>query len=856
MRMLKTFSVSPALPERLKVLHDLVHNIGWCWQPNAIDLFRRLDAELWEQLNHNPVALLGSIDQDKLKAASEDEGFMAHLQRVVEEFQGYMRDPRWYQKAHPKGVKDSQGKEMSIAYFSAEFGMTDCLPVYSGGLGVLSGDHMKSASDLGLPLVGVGLLYSQGYFRQYLNADGWQQEAYPYYDFANTPAKPVYNEDGTQMTFELDYPGHKVAVQIWQVCVGRITLYLLDTNVPSNAPSDREITARLYGGDLDMRIRQEVLLGIGGYKALQKIGITPSVCHMNEGHSAFMALERIRQLMEVNGLSFDEAREATVLGNVFTTHTPVPAGNDVFPAAMIDKYFSQYYSSLGLSRKQFLAMGRQNPIDENEPFCMTVLALRLANHSNGVSELHGEVSRRMWQRVWPEVPTEEVPIKHITNGIHTASWISHDMADLLERYLGFKWRDNPADATIWERVSRIPDAELWRTHERRRERLVAFARRRLRQQLIKRGATKTEILQAEEALDPEALTIGFARRFATYKRGTLLMRELERLTKLLNDTKRPVQIIFAGKAHPRDAEGKDLIRQIIHLARRDDLRRKLVFLEDYDLNVARYMVQGVDVWLNTPRRPMEASGTSGMKVACNGGLNMSILDGWWVEGYNTENGWAIGSGEMYDDMQYQDQVESEAVYDTLEKELVPMFYERGSDDLPRKWIEKMKNSMATLSPEFTTERMVRNYAEMFYVPSAEWLFKISENKYERAVKLSEWKKGLFKNWPAIRFDAVEQISADKLTVGGALEIRASVRLGELKPEDVDVQLYTGRIDGHGQLTATQASAMECVQFDSSVCLYKGSVPCDKTGIHGYGVRVVPKNPDMASPYEPGLILWA
>ncbi len=856
MRMLKTFSVSPALPERLNVLQELVHNIWWSWEPNVIDLFRRLDSELWEQLNHNPVALLGAIDQDKLKAASEDEGFLAHLRRVLDAYKTYMSEPRWFQKTWPNGVKDGEGNDLTIAYFSAEFALTDCLPVYSGGLGVLAGDHLKSASDLGLPLVGMGLLYSQGYFRQYLNADGWQQEAYPYYDFANTPAELVYNADGTPMTVEVDYPDHKIMAQIWQVHVGRINLYMLDTNIPSNAPADREITARLYGGDLDMRIRQEILLGIGGYKALRKMGIMPSVCHMNEGHSAFLSLERIRELMETRGMSFDEAKEATFLGNVFTTHTPVPAGNDVFPAAMIDKYFTQYYSWLGLSRKQFLALGRQNPIDENEPFCMTVLALRLANSCNGVSKLHGEVSRRMWQRVWPEVPIDEVPIKHITNGIHTASWISHDMADLMERYLGFKWRDNPADEKIWEKVSRIPDAELWRTHERRRERLVAFARKRLRQQLIKRGATKTEILQAEEALDPEALTIGFARRFATYKRGTMLMRDVDRLTRLLNNTKMPVQIIFAGKAHPRDAEGKDLIRQIIHLARREDFRRKVVFLEDYDLNVARYLVQGVDVWLNTPRRPMEASGTSGMKAACNGGLNMSILDGWWDEGYNKDNGWAIGSGEMYDDTQYQDQVESQAMYDTLEKEVVPLFYDRGTDGLPRKWIEKLNESLITLSPVFSTERMVGDYAQMFYVPSGDWLFKVSANNYERALKLANWKKMLFKNWAAIRFDSVEQISADKLTVGNTLEIRASLRLGELKPEDVEVQLYTGCIDGHGQLTSTQAVPMQCVQSNAGVYLYKGAIACGKTGIHGYGVRVVPKNADMPNPYEPGMILWA
>jgi starch phosphorylase len=418
------------------------------------------------------------------------------------------------------------------------------------------------------------------------------------------------------------------------------------------------------------------------------------------------------------------------------------------------------------------------------------------------------------------------------------------MVDLLERYLGLKWRDNPSDTKLWERVWRIPDAELWRTHERRRERLVEFARRRLRQQLIKRGATKTEILQAEEVLDPEALTIGFARRFATYKRGTLLLRDLERFSRMVGDPHRPVQFIFAGKAHPRDAEGKDLIRQIIHLCRRDDIRRKVVFLEDYDINVARYLVQGVDVWLNTPRRPMEASGTSGMKAACNGGLNMSILDGWWDEGYNNENGWAIGSGEMYDDTNYQDQVESQAIYDTLEKEVVPLFYDRGSDNLPRKWIERMKCSLATLSPEFNTHRMVREYTQRFYMPAREWTSKMTEADYTHAINLSRWKQRIYKSWATIRFDSVEQASPDKMTVGNELEIRATVRLGELTPEDVEVQLYTGRIDGHGQLSQTQAVPMECVHSNSHSHQFKGTVPCNRTGIHGYGVRVVPKNPDL------------
>jgi len=651
------------------------------------------------------------------------------------------------------------------------------------------------------------------------------------------------------------YPDHKVTVQVWKVLVGRVTLYLLDTNVPGNSVADREITSQLYGGDLEMRITQEILLGIGGVHVLAELGMCPAVCHMNEGHSAFLALERIRRLMEQKGLSFHEAREATAGANVFTTHTPVPAGNDMFPAAMIEKFFSHYYPKLGLSRKQFLALGRQNPRDDNEPFAMTVLALHLATYNNGVSRLHGDVSRKMWAKVWPDVPQGEVPIRHITNGVHTPSWTSKDMFELLERYIGPKWRDNTSDKEIWERISSIPDSELWRTHERRRERLVAFARRQLRQQLTRRGATKLEIAQADEVLDPEALTIGFARRFATYKRGTLLLQDTDRLRKLLNNPQRPVQFIFAGKAHPRDTEGKDLIRQIIHLARDEDLRRKIVFLEDYNMNVARYLVQGVDIWLNTPRRPMEASGTSGMKVACNGGLNLSILDGWWVEAYNTHNGWAIGSGELYDDWQYQDQVEGQAAYNVLEKEVVPTFYDRGADGLPRKWTERMKQSMASICPVFTTYRMVREYAEAFYMPAGRRMSDMMAGSFARAIALAKWKQAVLKAWPEIRIETVEQSGPDELTVGGQLEVRANVRLGELAPDDVEVQLYIGQLDGKGRLRDAQPSTMTCVQSNSATHLYTAAIPCDRSGMHGFGVRVIPRNADLAYPYDLGLILW-
>jgi len=852
MKPIHTFTVIPALPDKLQRLRELAYNILWCWDHETIELFRRLDRDLWEESGHNPVRMLGTIAQDRLERAARDDGFLAQLERVGQSFDRYIKQTTWYQKTY------GQSGEPFIAYFSAEFGLTECLPNYSGGLGILSGDHLKSASDLGLPLVGVGLLYQQGYFRQYLNVDGWQQETYPTNDFYNMPLQLERHEDGHPVTIEVAYPQGPVTAQVWRVQVGRVSLFLLDTNLEQNSrPEYRDITDQLYGGDVEMRIRQEIMLGIGGLRALDALGKRPTVCHINEGHAAFLALERIRILMQEQRLSFAEAREVAKAGNVFTTHTPVPAGIDVFSPGLMDKYFGSFYRALGLSRDEFLALGRQNPADAKEPFNMAVLALRLSAHTNGVSQLHGQVARRMWQGVWPQVPEHEVPITAITNGIHPRSWISMDMAGLYDRYLGPRWLEEPTDQSVWMRVERIPGEELWRTHERRRERLVAFARRRLRAQLQQRGAPQFEIAQADEVLDPEALTIGFARRFATYKRAALLLRDPERLSRILNDRERPVQIMFAGKAHPQDNPGKELIRQIIHLARREEFRRRIVFIEDYDMTVGRYLVQGVDVWLGTPRRLREASGTSGMKAAINGGLNMSILDGWWVEAYRFNTGWAIGRGEEYTDFQYQDEVESSAIYNLLEKEVVPLFYERGADGLPRGWIALMKAAMRSICPVFNTNRMVHEYAERFYLPSAERYQRLAENGMARARALAEWKSKVRKHWPEIRVENVEADTPDELQVGGELQVRARVHLGLLGPQDVAVELYQGLLDEKRQIPDGEVIAMSCVQSDGDgSCLFVGAIPCRTSGLHGYALRILPRHEDLSNPYEPGLILWA
>jgi glycogen phosphorylase len=855
MRPSQTFRVVPSLPSKLERLRNLAHNLWWTWNHEAIELFRRLEGDLWEETAHNPVLMLGSIRQERLEQVAEDDGFMAHSDRVYREFERYMKNAgTWYQKAH--GGSDGT----RIAYFSAEFGLTESLGIYAGGLGVLAGDHLKSASDLGLPLIGVGLLYQQGYFRQYLNPDGWQQELYPHNDFYNLPLTLERQLSGAPLIVEVDYPGHVVKAQVWRAQVGRVPLYLLDTNLDGNRPGDRDLTDQLYGGDDDTRIRQEIILGIGGLRALDALGLRPSVCHMNEGHSAFLALERIRQMMEEEDLSFAEASEAASAGHVFTTHTPVPAGIDWFHPDLVDRYFNHYYPKLGLSRHEFLGLGRMDPSDANGYFCMAILAMRLANRVNGVSQLHARVSRRMWQEVWPQVPPGEVPILGITNGIHARSWISHDMADLYDRYLGPRWIERPAEQEIWQRVMRIPDEELWRTHERRRERLVAFARQRLRRQLEQRGGQPSEIRQAEEVLDPEALTIGFARRFATYKRATLLFHDLQRLAGIVGDKDRPVQLIFAGKAHPRDNPGKELIRQIIHHARRLEFRNRIVFIEDYDMIVARYLVQGVDVWLNTPRRPHEASGTSGMKATANGALNMSVLDGWWEEGYTPETGWAIGRGEEYadDQTEYQDRVEANAMYDLLEKEVVPLFYERGRDGLPRGWIGKMKAAMRDHAGVFNTNRMVREYTERCYLPSLERGQRLCAEDWQRAISLAAWKTRVQQEWSQLRIERVwaERPDSQELEVGDQLQVQAQVQLGGLKPTDVSVELYYGPLNHAGLIRDGATLPMLIAQSKGKGrYIFAGAILCRTSGQHGYALRIVPQHEDLGSPFEMGLIRW-
>ncbi len=859
MKPVHTFAVVPSLPGPLEPLRGIASNLRWAWDHDTIELFRRLDAELWEASGHNPVRMLGMIEQEKLEAAAADDAFLAHLERVRQDLESYLSAERsWYHRTHARMDR------LLVAYFCAEFGLTECLSIFAGGLGILAGDHLKSASDLGVPLVGVGLLYQQGYFRQYLNEAGWQQEEYEHNDFYNLPLSLLRRPDGSPVMVQVDC-GRAVVAQIWQARAGRVSLYLLDTNIPANPrPEDRDITDQLYGGDLEMRLKQEILLGIGGYRALAALGLEPTVFHMNEGHSAFLALEHARHLMQRFGLSFAEACQLAGPSLVFTTHTPVPAGHDYFPPELMERYFEGYYRELGLSRSEFLALGRQDPNNEAEHFCMTVLALRLAGAGNGVSKLHGDTSRKMWAGIWPGVPVEEIPVGYVTNGVHFRSWISIEMNQLYDRYLGPHWREEPAEAAWWKRVESIPAEELWRTHERRRERLVAFARRRLKEQLRRRGAPAAEVEATEEVLDPDALTIGFGRRFATYKRATLLLRDPERLARLLNDPARPMQVIFAGKAHPKDTPGKQLIQQIAELARRPEFRHRIVFLEDYDMAVSRYLVQGCDVWLNTPLRPKEASGTSGMKAAANGALNVSTLDGWWdqawreLDGGSGLTGWAIGRGETYDDPAYQDEVEAQALYEVLERDVIPTFYDRGRDRLPRRWIARMKASIRRLCHYFNSHRMVREYTEAFYLIGHNRFLRLSESGAARARSLAAWLERIQSNWAAVRVESVTAESPGALSVGERFRVEARVRLGELTAEDVTVELYMGPLNPSGEIRRPVATQMQAAGRDEHgrIIYIAESVACCRSGLHGFTVRVLPFHPELSGAFLPGLIAWA
>jgi starch phosphorylase len=699
------------LPRRISRLSELTYNLWWTWNPDAQLLYSLVDRALWEKVRHNPVGFLRQVERARLNAAISDRYYLDRYDRVFKAFDQYMKgNHTWFHQEYSKYT------DQKVAYFSSEFGLHETIPMYAGGLGVLSGDTLKEASDLGIPMVGVTFFYAQGYFAQHITEDGWQESYNPHLELNDLPTMPIYDANDEPLTIPINLPDRVIYVRLWQIQVGRVPLYLLDTDVEQNSQSDRQLSARLYGADPELRILQEIILGIGGVRALRVLGIQPTIWHMNEGHSAFLALERAREYVAA-GKTFAEAVDLVKKSNTFTTHTPVPAGNDEFPLWLIDRYFSNLWPELGLNREEFIQLALHKQ-PWGDAYSLPILAIHLSDHRNAVSELHGHVSRNMWHFLWPDISVEDVPIQYVTNGVHVKTWLARRLRMLYDRYFDPNWIEEIDDPAIWEQIENIPDAELWLVRKHLKRKLVNFMRDRARQQWVTGQVHPVQVVAAGTLLDPNALTIGFARRFATYKRANLILRDPDRLLRLLNQPNMPVQIIFAGKSHSADEPGKLLIQEVYRAVKNANNAGRLVFLEDYDMNIARYLVQGVDVWLNTPRRPNEASGTSGQKAALNGVLNFSVLDGWWREGFNGQNGWAIGTDTDYADPRVQDEADAASLYDTLENDIVPLFYsQRSADGLPGDWIGKMKESIRTLSPQFSSRRMMKEYVNDLYIPS-------------------------------------------------------------------------------------------------------------------------------------------
>lgn len=827
--------VQPALPERIAALGEIARNVWYAWTPEARELFARLDPERWEAVAGNPVALLHRLPQERLDAAARDESYVASVERVAARLRAHLDAPGRPDEA------GAEARDMLVAYFSLEFGLDAGIPLYSGGLGVLAGDHLKSASDLGVPLVGVGLLYRSGYFRQALGPDGGQRERYPATDWADLPLRDATGSDGRPVAVEVEIAGIPVRAAVREIRVGRTPLLLLDADLPENPPEAREITSVLYGGDRELRIRQEVLLGVGGVRALAAAGLRPTVFHMNEGHSAILALERIRALVAETGMDPAAARERVAASTVFTTHTPVPAGNETFDPELARAHLEPVAAGIGMPWQELAALAAAP--GEDGAFGMTPLALRTSGFANGVARLHGDTSRRMWRGLWPGTPVDEVPITSITNGVHTATWLSREMHELLERYVGPALRERPDDPAAWAAADGIPAGELWRVHELRRERLVMTARERLRAQLARQGSRRVARRWADEALRPDALTICFARRFATYKRAGLLFRDPERLARLLRDEERPVQLVIAGKAHPRDVPGKELLRQVVQAASDPRVRERVVFLEDYDMRLARSLVQGADVWLNVPRRPLEASGTSGMKAGVNGALNVSVLDGWWAEAYAPDCGWAVGGGERYDDPEEGDAAEAEALYTLLEREVVPLFFQRDASGRPREWIGMMTASIRRLGGAFSTGRMVREYAARAYLPAHRAWRALGEGGGEGARELAAWRERLAAAWPEVAVRA-EVHGNGPVRVGERIEVAVAASLGALAPSDVDVEVVVGTADpaGDGDLVPRKVIPARHEGAAGGEHRYRAEIPALASGRLACAVRAVPRRP--------------
>lgn len=853
MYMFNRITVNPQLPKRINRLTEIANNLWWAWNSEYLRLFKDIDIDLWEMIGKNPVKFLKQVSQEKLEQATENQSLIEAYDKVVTDFDGYMNSKNtWFSKKYPNSRNDL------IAYFSAEYGLDEILPIYSGGLGILSGDHLKSASDLGLPFIAVGLLYKNGYFNQKINKYGDQENIYRNIDLYNLPILPVKDKNGEDLIIDVKFPKRKVYLKIWKINVGRVTLYLLDSDIDQNTNAeDREITLKLYGGDQEMRIRQEIVLGMAGAHLLKVLDLKPTVYHMNEGHSSFLLLEIIKDIMEEKQVSFEIAREIATSKTVFTTHTPVPAGNDIFPLDLVEKYFKDFWTKIGLDRDNFMRLGMK-PTDHLEPgFNMGILALKIAGKKNGVSKLHGEVSRELFGDVWPNISADESPITHVTNGIHTCSWLAPNLKELYNQYLEPYWQDRIYADETWKGIENIPNEQLWKAHIDRKTKLLKLVKENVVNRLKSSGVGYEEMKEIVSKLDPNALTIGFARRFATYKRATLIFRDLERITQILNDPERPVQIIFAGKAHPADKEGQDLIKYIHEISLKPQFKGKIFILENYNIQIARYLVSGVDVWLNNPRRPMEASGTSGQKASVNGVVNFSISDGWWAEGYNSKNGWLIGTNDQYISYDVQDTADSESIYNTLENKIIPTYYDRNEKGISARWLEYMKNSIISTGGKYSTSRMVVDYVEKLYMP----LMNLTNEYYtnlEEVTSFHAWKRELFNNWNDIKIYQMSNLDNITIDAGNYIEVSCAVEFPNIDKENVQVEVYYGKILDNGVVKSIQIIPMkfqEKVQDKDNTYLYKAKIELTTGGNYGYTFRVIPKHKMLLDPANLDLVKW-
>ncbi len=854
-RAIRRFTVRPVLPRPLAGLGELAANLRWSWHAETRDLFAAVDPDTWAAVGGDPTRLLGEVSPQRLAALAKDRRFLRRLQDATDELADYLTGDRWYQE-----VRRSRDLDLprSIAYFSPEFGITAVLPQYSGGLGILAGDHLKTASDMGVPIVGVGLLYRRGYFRQSLSREGWQQERYPLIDPDGLPITLLREPAGSPARVTVGLPGGRsLRAYVWRAQVGRVPLLLLDSDVEGNGPGEREVTDRLYGGNTEHRLQQEMLLGIGGVRALRVFARltgspAPEVFHTNEGHAGFLGVERIREYVEEQGLSFEAALEATRAGTVFTTHTPVPAGIDRFPRDLVAQHFGGDNAAPGVPVERILELGAES-YQGGDPgvFNMAVMGLRLAQRANGVSRLHGQVSRRMFAGLWPDFDETEVPIGSVTNGVHAPTWVARELWELAEREGG---RALVEEAQNWRAIEKVPDATLWEVRRVLRGHLVEEVRRRLRDSWLQRGASAAELGWTASVLDPEVLTIGFARRVPSYKRLTLMLRDPQRLRALLLHPERPVQLVIAGKAHPADDGGKKLIQDLVRFTDDPAVRHRIVFLPDYDIAMAQVLYPGCDVWLNNPLRPLEACGTSGMKSALNGGLNLSVLDGWWDEMYDGENGWAIPTADGVEDPDRRDDLEAAALYDLVEGSVAPRFYDRDADGLPTRWLEMVRHTLQSLGPRVLASRMLRDYVLELYAPAAASSRALNSD-FAGAQQLASWKQRVTRAWPGVRVDHVETEGvADSPELGGRVSLRAFVSLGELTPDDVVVEVVHGRVDEGDRILAPRATPLVPAEsYEAGRYRFEGAVELDRTGPFGYTVRVLPRHRLLAAGTELGVL---